>query len=80
MKGSPDKLTFVFDGPPAYWSEAPNPQRLMLFCRTLDELRGQVEAEGSPQVKMQKLVSGYRRSVSSLGAVARKFFRCLNTC
>ena len=41
-----DKLTFVLDGAPAYWSEAPDPQRLRLFCRTLDELRSQVEAEG----------------------------------
>ena len=41
-----DKLSFVLDGAPAYWSEAPDPQRLMLFCRTLDELRSQVEAEG----------------------------------
>ena len=41
-----DKLSFVLEGAPAYWSEAPDPQRLMLFCRTLDELRSQVEMEG----------------------------------
>jgi len=41
-----DKLSFVLDGAPAYWSESPDPQRLMLFCRALDELRSQVEIEG----------------------------------
>ena len=41
-----DKLSFVLDGAPAYWAEAPNPQRLMLFCRTLDLLRQQCEMEG----------------------------------
>ena len=41
-----DKLTFVLDGAPAYWSEAPDPQRLRLFCRTLDELMSQCAAEG----------------------------------
>ena len=41
-----DKLSFVLDGAPAYWAEAPNPQRLMLFCRTLDLLRQQCELEG----------------------------------
>ena len=41
-----DKLSFVLQGAPAYWSEAPDPQRLRLFCRILDELRSQVEAEG----------------------------------
>ena len=41
-----DKLSFVLDGAPAYWSEAPDPQRLMLFCRTIDELKSQVELEG----------------------------------
>ena len=40
------KLQWVLEGAPAYWSQAPDPQRLRLFCRTLDELRGQVEAEG----------------------------------
>ena len=41
-----DKLSFVLDGAPAYWTEAPNPQRLMLFCKTIDELRQQCEVEG----------------------------------
>ena len=41
-----DKLTFVLDGAPAYWTEAPDPQRLRLFCRTLDELMSQCAAEG----------------------------------
>lgn len=41
-----DKLSVVLDGAPAYWSESPNPQRLMLFCRTLDELRSQCAVEG----------------------------------
>ena len=40
------KLEWVLEGAPAYWSEPSNPQRLKLFCRTLDELRSQVEAEG----------------------------------
>ena len=40
------KLQWVLEGGPAYWSEPSNPQRLRLFCRTLDELRSQVEAEG----------------------------------
>ena len=40
------KLQWVLEGAPAYWSEPSNPQRLRLFCRTLDELRSQVEAEG----------------------------------
>ena len=41
-----DKLGFALKGAPAYWSEAPDPQRLRLFCRTMDELRSQVEMEG----------------------------------
>ena len=41
-----DKLSFVLDGAPAYWSQAPDAHHLRLFCRTLDELRSQVEAEG----------------------------------
>ena len=41
-----DKLGFALKGACAYWSEAPDPQRLRLFCWTLDELRSQVEAEG----------------------------------
>ena len=40
------KLQLVLDAAPAYWAEAPNPQRLRLFVRSLDELRSQVEAEG----------------------------------
>ena len=40
------KLEWVLEGAPVYWSEPSNPQRLRLFCRTLDELRSQVEAEG----------------------------------
>ena len=41
-----DKLSFVLDGAPAYWSKAPDAHRLRLFVRTIDELRSQVEAEG----------------------------------
>ncbi len=41
-----DKLKFVLGAGPAYWQEPTDPQRLRLFCRTLDELRSQVEAEG----------------------------------
>ena len=40
------KLQWVLDGGPAYWQEPPNPQRLRLFVRSLDELRSQVELEG----------------------------------
>ena len=40
------KLQWVLEGAPAYWSEAPDPQRLRLFCRTLDELMSQCAAEG----------------------------------
>ena len=40
------KLEWVLEGAPVYWSEPSNPQRLRLFCRTLDELRNQVEVEG----------------------------------
>ena len=39
------KLQWVLDGGSAYWQEPSNPQRLRLFCRTLDELGSQVEAE-----------------------------------
>lgn len=39
------KLTFVMDGAPFYWSREPNAHQLMLFCRTLDELRSQCEME-----------------------------------
>ena len=41
-----DKLSVVLDGAPFYWAREPNPAQLRLFCRTLDELRCQVEAEG----------------------------------
>ena len=40
------KLTFVMDGSPVYWQREPNPHQLMLFCRTIDELRQQCELEG----------------------------------
>ena len=40
------KLTFVMDGAPLYWSREPNAHQLMLFCRTIDELRQQCELEG----------------------------------
>ena len=41
-----DKLSFVLDGAPAYWTQAPDAHHLRLFVRTIDELRSQVEAEG----------------------------------
>ena len=41
-----DKLSFVLDGAPVYWKREPNPHQLMLFCRTIDELRSQCEMEG----------------------------------
>ena len=41
-----DKLSFVLDGAPAYWSKAPDAHHLRLFVRTLDKLRSQVELEG----------------------------------
>ena len=40
------KLTYVMDGAPFYWSREPNPHQLMLFTKTLDELRSQLELEG----------------------------------
>ncbi len=40
------KLQWVLEGGSAYWQEPPNPQRLRLFVRSLDELRSQVELEG----------------------------------
>ena len=40
------KLTVVMAGSPVYWQREPNPHQLMLFCRTIDELRSQVEMEG----------------------------------
>ena len=40
------KLTYVLDGAPFYWSREPSAHQLMLFTKTLDELRSQVELEG----------------------------------
>ena len=40
------KLLIVMDGAPVYWSREPNAHQLMLFCRTIDELRQQCELEG----------------------------------
>ena len=40
------KLQWVLDGGPLYWHREPNPHQLMLFCRTLDELRSQCDMEG----------------------------------
>ena len=40
------KLVYVMDGAPLYWSREPNAHQLMLFCRTIDELRQQCELEG----------------------------------
>ena len=40
------KLEWVLEGAPAYWRRESNPHQLMLFCRTIDELRAQVELEG----------------------------------
>ena len=40
------KLTVAMAGSPFYWQREPNPHQLMLFCRTIDELRAQVELEG----------------------------------
>ena len=40
------KLTYVMDGAPFYWSREPNAHQLMLFTKTLDELRSQLELEG----------------------------------
>ena len=40
------KLQWVLEGGPVYWHREPNPHQLMLFCRTIDELRSQVEVEG----------------------------------
>ena len=39
------KLQWVLEGGPVYWQQPSDPQRLRLFCRTIDELRSQVEAE-----------------------------------
>ena len=44
------KLQWVLEGGSAYWQEPPNPQRLRLFVRSLDELRQQCAVEGlAPQ-------------------------------
>ena len=40
------KLQWVLEGGPVYWQREPNPHQLMLFCRTIDELRQQCELEG----------------------------------
>ena len=40
------KLQWVLEGGPAYWQQPSNPQRLRLFCKTIDELRSQCELEG----------------------------------
>ena len=40
------KLTYVMDGAPLYWSQEPSAHQLMLFCKTIDELRQQCELEG----------------------------------
>ena len=40
------KLLIVMDGAPVYWSREPNAHQLMLFCRTIDELRQQCELKG----------------------------------
>ena len=39
------KLSFSLGAGPVYWQQPSDPQRLRLFCRTLDELRSQVEME-----------------------------------
>ena len=41
-----DKLEWVLDGGPVYWSQPSDPQRLRLFCKMIDELRDQCEMEG----------------------------------
>ena len=40
------KLSYVMDGAPFYWSREPNAHQLMLFTKILDELRDQIELEG----------------------------------
>ena len=40
------KLLIVMDGAPVYWHRAPSSHQLMLFTKTLDELRSQLELEG----------------------------------
>ena len=41
-----EKVNCVMEGSPAYWAMEPDAHHLKVFCRTLDELRSQVEAEG----------------------------------
>ena len=40
------KLTFVVDGAQFYWHREPKAHQLILFTKTLDELRSQVELVG----------------------------------
>ena len=40
------KLQWVLEGGPVYWSQPSDPQRLRLFCRTIDELQQRCEEEG----------------------------------
>ena len=40
------KLEFSLGAGPVYWQQPSDPQRLRLFCRTIDELRQQCELEG----------------------------------
>ena len=40
------KLEFSLGAGPVYWQQPSDPQRLRLFCRTIDELRDQCEMEG----------------------------------
>ena len=40
------KLEISLGAVPVYWQQPSDPQRIRLFCRTLDELRSQVEMEG----------------------------------
>ena len=41
-----DKLQFSLGAGQVYWQQPSDPQRLRLFCRTIDELRSQCEMEG----------------------------------
>ena len=40
------KLEFSLGEGSVYWQQPSDPQRLRLFCRTIDELRSQCEMEG----------------------------------
>ena len=40
------KLEFSLGAGPVYWQQPSDPQRLWLFCKTIDELRQQCEMEG----------------------------------